>query len=99
MALVCSNTVRTRCLTLQRFDKNIVASPPSASPSCAADLISARERKVLRMVANGYTSAEIGSHMLISSMTVNSHVKSIYRKLHVHTRAQAVSFAAIWGLL
>lgn len=63
------------------------------------ETLSAREREVLRMVANGYTSGEIGSHMHISGMTVNSHVKSIYRKLHVHTRAQAVSFASIWGLL
>ena len=63
------------------------------------ETLSAREKEVLRMVANGYTSGEIGSHMRISSMTVNSHVKSIYRKLHVHNRAQAVSCASHWGLL
>ena len=63
------------------------------------EALSARERDVLRMVANGYTSGEIASHMLISSMTVNSHVKSIYRKLQVHNRAQAVSCASLWGLL
>lgn len=84
---------------LQRFDKNIVAAPPSASPPCAADLISARERKVLRMVANGYTSAEIGHQLEISTTTVNAHIKSIYCKLQVHTRAQAVRFALMRGLL
>ena len=63
------------------------------------DKLSEREKDVLRMVANGYTSAEIGRRLVISGMTVNSHIKNIYRKLHVRTRAQAVSFAAARGLL
>ncbi|OJX34613.1 MAG: DNA-binding response regulator [Burkholderiales bacterium 68-12] len=61
--------------------------------------LSDREKEVLRMVANGYVSAEIGQRLAISSMTVNTHIRNIYRKLHVRTRAQAVSFASLWGLL
>ncbi|MBC7446007.1 MAG: response regulator transcription factor, partial [Polaromonas sp.] len=34
----------------------------------------------------------------ISAQTVNTHIKNIYRKLNVRTRAQAVSFAASRGL-
>ena len=64
-------------------------SVPSLSP---------REREVLRMVASGYTSAEIGSRLMISAMTVNTHIKNIYRKLQVRTRAQAVRFASLRGL-
>ena len=51
------------------------------------------------MVANGFTSAEIASRLLISPMTVNTHIRNIYRKLQVRTRAQAVRFASLWGLL
>eukprot|EP01034_Spumella_vulgaris_P020704 gene20704-26540_t len=50
------------------------------------------------MVASGYTSAEVGSRLLISGMTVNTHLRNIYRKLQVRTRAQAVRFASLRGL-
>lgn len=56
--------------------------------------LSEREKEVLRLVASGYTSPEIGSRLAISGHTVNTHIKNIYRKLDVRTRAQAVSFAA-----
>jgi DNA-binding NarL/FixJ family response regulator len=61
--------------------------------------LSDREKDVLKMVAAGYTSSEIGSRLLISCQTVNTHIKNIYHKLHVHSRAQAVSFATHRGLL
>lgn len=61
--------------------------------------LSAREQEVLRMVAAGYTSAEIGLRLEISHQTVNAHVKNIYRKLRVHTRAEASSVAAQSGML
>ena len=61
--------------------------------------LSEREKQVLKLVASGYTSAEIGAQMAIRSQTVDSHIKNIYRKLHVHTRAQAVSFIAERGFL
>lgn len=64
-----------------------------------AESLSDRERQVLQMVASGYTSAEIGRRLTISGQTVNSHIKNIYRKMHVRTRAQAVGLAATSGLL
>lgn len=63
------------------------------------DMLSDREKEVLKMVAAGYTSGEIGSQLAISSQTVNTHIKNIYRKLQVRCRAQAVSLAAQRGLL
>ncbi|WP_137891559.1 response regulator transcription factor [Ramlibacter sp. 2FC] len=64
-----------------------------------AEPLSEREKEILKIVAVGYTSAEIGERLNISCMTVNTHIKNIYRKLHVRTRAQAVNFAAHHGLL
>ncbi len=63
------------------------------------DKLSEREREVLKMVASGYTSAEIGTRLMISYQTVNTHIKNMYRKLQVRSRAQAVSSAAHMGLL
>ena len=82
---------------LQRFDKG-VANPASARTHDEAERLSAREKEVLRLVASGHTSSEIGSRLLISAMTVNTHVRNIYRKLQVRTRAQAVRFASLRGL-
>lgn len=62
------------------------------------DKLSEREKHVLHLVASGHTSAEIGLRLSISWHTVNSHIKNIYGKLNVRTRAQAVSFATSRGL-
>lgn len=64
-----------------------------------SDQLSVREREILGLVAGGHTSAEIGSHLEISVQTVNSHIRNLYKKLRVHTRAQAVSCASERGLL
>jgi DNA-binding NarL/FixJ family response regulator len=60
--------------------------------------LSEREKGVLKMVSAGYTSGEIGVKLAISCQTVNTHIKNIYRKLQVRTRAQAVSYAVHRGL-
>lgn len=61
--------------------------------------LSEREREVLRMISSGMTSAEIGTMLGISHLTVNSHVRNIYSKLQISNRAQAVRFATASGLL
>ena len=62
------------------------------------DKLSEREKEVLKLVASGCTSTEIGSRLTISNQTVNTHIKNIYRKLNVRSRAQAVSLATNRGL-
>lgn len=83
---------------IQKFDARRASAAPQRSSepqSCESELLSDREKEVLRQVANGYTSAEIATKLEISAMTVNSHIKNIYRKLRVRTRAQAVQFASL----
>jgi DNA-binding NarL/FixJ family response regulator len=65
----------------------------------ARERLSEREKEVLKMVASGYTSQEIGEQLSISGQTVNTHIRNIYHKLQVRSRAQAVSCAAERGLL
>lgn len=90
---------------LQRFDSSAAAASATSAPRRAdvdrereGERLSVREKEVLRMVASGYTSAEIGKRLEISGLTVNTHIKNIYRKLQVRTRAQAVRFASLRGL-
>jgi DNA-binding NarL/FixJ family response regulator len=60
-------------------------------PDPAADLLSARERVVLDALMAGKTYKQIGDTLFISVNTVAFHVKQIYQKLHVHSRAEAVA--------
>lgn len=82
---------------LQRFERANAGEAKRRQPD-EVERLSAREKEILRMVATGYTSAEIGARLLISAMTVNTHIRNIYRKLQVRTRAQAVRFASLRGL-
>lgn len=54
-----------------------------------------REREVLEQVAQGMRSKEIARKLAISPDTVESHIKSIYRKLQVHSRGQLFRVAAL----
>jgi DNA-binding NarL/FixJ family response regulator len=65
----------------------------------ARERLSDREREILKMVALGYTSTEIGERLHISGQTVNTHIRNTYHKIQVKNRAQAVSWAADKGLL
>ncbi|GGL29075.1 response regulator [Planomonospora parontospora] len=64
-----------------------------------ADPLSAREREVLRLIAEGGTNREIAVRLFISEATVKSHVLHIYTKLGVNDRAAAVAVAFRRGLL
>jgi two-component system, NarL family, nitrate/nitrite response regulator NarL len=61
--------------------------------------LTARERDVLTLVAQGFTSAEIGRKLFISSATVKSHLTNMYEKLGVSDRAAAVAQAMKRGLV
>ena len=53
--------------------------------------LSPREQEILNWVAKGYINKEIADILKISTETVRSHLKSIYEKMHVRSRAQAVA--------
>jgi DNA-binding NarL/FixJ family response regulator len=63
---------------------------PTAQASDAIDeMLSSREREVLRLLADGLTDREIAAALAISPRTVESHVSSVLRKLGVRNRAEA----------
>jgi DNA-binding NarL/FixJ family response regulator len=81
-------------LVLERV-RSVAPEPESRE----AARLTARETDVLRLLARGYTYAEIAARLEISPHTVTSHIKSSYRKLAVHTAAGAVARAGELGLL
>lgn len=48
------------------------------------------ERELLTLIAQGHSNAEIATRLSISSKTVSNHVSSIFNKLQVIDRAQAI---------
>lgn len=53
--------------------------------------LSQREREVLELASRGYAFKEVADALSISLTTVGTHIRRIYEKLHVHSRAQAVA--------
>ncbi len=53
--------------------------------------LSAREEEVLILLSKGYSNKEIATQISVSAETVGSHLKHIYEKMHVRSRAEAVA--------
>ena len=68
------------------------SSDLKASPASSAGLTT-REVEVLRLLAHGLTSTQIAERLVIGVTTVNFHVRSIYSKLGVTSRATATRYA------
>jgi non-specific serine/threonine protein kinase len=74
-------------------------TPERAAPVTYPAGLSAREVEVLRLVAQGMTNAEVAERLFLSSRTVDWHLSSIYRKLGLHSRTEAIQFAVEHELL
>ena len=61
--------------------------------------LTARELEVLRLVAHGLEDTEVAAQLVISEVTVRSHVSNILGKLHLANRVQATLFALNQGLV
>jgi two-component system nitrate/nitrite response regulator NarL len=61
--------------------------------------LTAREREVLKLIAEGLSAPEVGARLYIEQSTVKSHLKNIYEKLGVSERAAAVAEGMRRGLL
>lgn len=71
----------------------------SAEKSQQADGLTARELEMLRLIAKGMLAKEIARALAVSEKTVRNHLSSIYRKLDIYDRAQAVVYAMKNGLV
>ena len=66
---------------------------PMETQSGLTVALTAREKEILRCLAEGLTTAAIGKRLFIAPVTVRNHVQSILNKLDVHTKLSAVVFA------
>jgi DNA-binding CsgD family transcriptional regulator len=71
---------------------SLVNAPPH-KPVTYPHGLTAREMDILRLIAQGWTDAQIAEHLVISPRTVNHHTTSLYSKLGVSSRAAATRYA------
>ena len=81
---------------LRRFR---VPAPPAPPTADAVPELTEREHEVLGLLVKGFTFQEIGELLGISAHTVTTHVKHIYGKLAVRSRAEAVYEALQLGIV
>ena len=77
---------------LGNVERTLGLAPPEAGPDVDATL-SERELAVLRLLATDLSQREIGAQLFISLNTVKAHTRSIFRKLGVSSRAEAITRA------
>ena len=73
-----------------RFTQGLVAD---TATSARLERLTAREREVLAAIGRGYNNTEISEQLFIGAATVKSHINSVFTKLGLRDRAQAVVFA------
>ncbi len=81
---------------VDQFKKNASSAEPvrTLEERCqqiaTRNKLSARESEVFFYLAQGHTRASIAKRLFVSENTVREHVKSIYRKLHIHSKQQLI---------
>lgn len=84
----------------QAFDRRVFkqlvseALRPERVTTGLPDGLTAREREVLALLGRGLTNKEIAAQLVITTNTVKRHLKSIFEKMDVHTRAAAAARAS-----
>jgi pimeloyl-ACP methyl ester carboxylesterase len=81
----------------QRFFEELGAFLPGRRPASLAGL-TAREGEIVERIARGLDNAQIAAQLGLSEKTVRNHITSIFDKLGVETRAQAIVLARNAGL-
>ncbi len=63
------------------------------------DRLTAREREILKLIAEGHTSREIADRLFISLKTVLGHRTKIMQKVDIHNRTELIRYAMHKGLV
>jgi DNA-binding NarL/FixJ family response regulator len=91
------------CLEKQTFDRRAFLRIVDEAATIARagrklDQLTRREREVLELLAQGHSNKEIAEVLVITTNTVKRHLKAIFNKLEVHSRAGAAAKAISSGL-
>jgi two-component system NarL family response regulator len=80
-------------MAMKLLDEFATLSAATQWPESGGEDLSAREREVLRFVAQGLSNKEIGVALSLSPHTIQAHLRSILDKLHLRNRAEVAAWA------
>ena len=86
-------------ITRRLIDAFIRDRPPAVRPAPGLEELTAREREILVLVARGLSNAEIAEQLVLSPLTVKTHVARVLDKLNLRDRIQAVVLAYETGIV
>jgi LuxR family maltose regulon positive regulatory protein len=84
---------------LDAFSRSSQTSSPAPQPAGLVEPLTSRELEVLQLMALGNTNQEIARQLVVSRGTIKAHAASIYRKLDVSNRTEAVARSRQLGIL
>jgi DNA-binding NarL/FixJ family response regulator len=73
---------------------SILVELTQEKPENPLESLTAREKEILRLVAQGHTNHEIGLHLNLAEKTVKHYMTNVLRKLHVRSRVEAAVMVA-----
>ncbi len=88
-----SPTIARRLLDRFRGPNKPPVKAPAAASTPELDDLTHREREIIELFAKGATYDEVANMLTMSVNTVRHHVRAMYRKLHVCSKAEAVTMA------
>lgn len=94
-----SPMIARRVLAKYATRQAVVPPPAAAPPPADRPTLSRREQEVLGLIARGFSYQEIAILQSVSVHTVQAHIKSLYSKLAVHSKMEAVFEATRMGML
>ncbi len=78
---------------------SVMKKDPQLKSSKGENLLSPREKEILKMIAEGMTNKEIASTLFISEYTVKAHKTNIMKKLDIHKTNGLIKYAIKTGLI
>lgn len=97
--LLISNPVSKFHLTVSKLSKLLAESEFAERNYYKFELLTMREKQIIRMLTAGKSSNQISDQLFISLHTVNTHRKNISRKLEIRSFADLIKFANAFDLI
>ena len=98
-AVMAGQRFLSTALSERAIEAYALRAQEASSPLDRYELLTAREREVLQLAAQGMTNTEIGQRLSISPRTAETHRTNLMRKLTLTTHTELVRFAISRGLL
>ena len=83
----------------EKVIEGYLAGQRNRMPNAVSELLSQREREVLKLIAEGYKNKEIADDLCISLKTVEKHRANLMKKLDLHNAAALTAYAIEQGLI